>query len=117
MQSPVLVAAIQQVEQDGRGDDRHQRRSDGKATPGFAQEGLHPASGIEAEGRTAREHQRIDFLHGLVGGEEIRVTGSRCAAHDVDRGDGRGLGDDDRYTRFQPCILSMPDAEAGNVEN
>jgi hypothetical protein len=50
---PILLPAIQQVEQDRAGDDRHPLIADGKATPGGAQAIRHTRGGIKAKGRSA----------------------------------------------------------------
>ncbi|MCY1245897.1 hypothetical protein D9M72_590820 [compost metagenome] len=54
--SPVLVATVDQVEQDGGGHDRYPVRTDGKAAAHFSQRGLGSGRSVEAKGRTAGKH-------------------------------------------------------------
>ena len=80
--APALVAAVEQVEHDRLGDERHPRRADGKSDALFAQERLHAAGRIEAEGGAAGEDDRVHAQHRLVGFKEVRFPGSRSAAED-----------------------------------
>ena len=50
------------------------------AAPVFAQRRLHAAHRIEPEGGAARQHQRVDLLHGHFRLEQGRVAQARRAA-------------------------------------
>lgn len=58
---PVLVAAIQQVKDDGAGHDGHPCLAHGKAAPVHAQPLHHAITGGQSKGRATRKHQRIDL--------------------------------------------------------
>src|SRR5262249_40591576 len=53
---PVLVAAVEKVEQHRPAHERHANVPDREATPAFAQESLNARAGVQAEGRAAGQH-------------------------------------------------------------
>jgi len=110
-----MVAAGQQVEQDRRGHDRHPDGADGKAAPGGAQPRHHPVGRRQAEGRAARQHQRVDLFHGLVGGQQIGLAGAGGAAHDADPGGEGRIGGQHRHPGFQPGIGGIADAQPVDI--
>src|SRR3546814_1211451 len=57
---------IGQVEQDRGRHDRHAVAAYVEADAALAQGSLHARGGVEAEGRTAGKHQRVDRFHGVV---------------------------------------------------
>ena len=64
MKAPALVAAVQEVKEDGLRYDGYARRSDFEPSADFAQARLNAASRIQPEGRTAGKHEGINGLHG-----------------------------------------------------
>ena len=65
--APGLVAAVEQVEADRARHDWDQRAADVKAAALFGEPGLHAAAGLEPEGRTAGQRDRIDASSVLAG--------------------------------------------------
>src|SRR5262249_59216319 len=53
---PVLVAAVEEVEQHSAAHDRHANVPDREATPALAQQSLNACPGVQAEGRAAGQH-------------------------------------------------------------
>ena len=112
---PVLVAAVQEVEEDGGRNDRHAGRTDGKAAAGFCEAGHDAAGGVEAEGGAAGEHHRIDRSDRLLRRQQVGVAGARRPAHDVTGSDRRLVAQHHRDARLEAGIVSVADAEAGDV--
>src|SRR5262249_56892791 len=54
--SPVLVAAVEEVEQNGAAHDRHANVPDRQATPPLAQRPPTARAGVRAEDGSARQH-------------------------------------------------------------
>src|SRR5437016_6222991 len=65
--APILVAAVQQVEQHRPADQRYANIPDGEAAAAFAQECLHAGSSVQSESGAAAEHDRIDALDRAMG--------------------------------------------------
>ena len=112
---PVLVAAIEQVEQRGPANERHSDISDRKAAAALAQEGLHARTGVKAEGRAAGQHHGVDALDGAMRLKQVRLARGRRAAAHVDSGHGRLLEHNGRDPRGEPRIIGLSDQNAGDV--
>ena len=113
--APVLVAAVEEIEEDRRRHDRHAHIADRQAAPVRDQPGDDTGRGIEPEGRAAGEDDRVDPLDRLLGREQVGLARPGRAAHHVDRGDRRLIADDDGHARLDPRIVGIADAEAGDV--
>ena len=70
--APILVAAVEEIEQDRGRHDRHPRGAHGKAAVLLFQPSLHAGCGIEAEGRAAGERDGVDALDRLRRIEQAR---------------------------------------------
>ena len=86
--TPVLVAAAQEIEQNGGGHDRHPRAAHGEAAALFPQPRLHPGRRVETECRAAGQRDGVDALDRLRRVEQRGFAGARSAAAQVHRGDG-----------------------------
>jgi hypothetical protein len=115
MQAPILVAAIEQIEQDRLRHDRHAGRADRETDALLAQETLHAGRGIEAEGRSAGKHQRIQLIDEAGIGEGLGFARAGTAAAQIGRCTGRCVRQDDGYAGSQPGVVCVADAKAGNV--
>jgi threonine/homoserine/homoserine lactone efflux protein/glycine/D-amino acid oxidase-like deaminating enzyme len=113
--APGLVAAGEQVEDDGAGNDRHPHGADGETAAVFREPGADPAAGVEPEGRAAGEDHGVDGLHGLVGAQELGVAAARRAAAHIDGADGRLIEDDRGRAGGAGEVGGVADPEAWNV--
>src|SRR5215813_6796424 len=113
--SPVLVAAVEQIEQHGAAHERHANVGDREATPALAQESLSARTGVQAEGRAAGQHHGVDALGGAVRFEQIGFPRARRAAAHVDGGDRGLLEDDDGYAGGETRVVGVSDQNAGDV--
>ena len=98
--APVLVAAIEQIEQDGTGDDRQARPPVGEAAPAGGEPADQAGRGLEPEHRAARQHDAVDPLRSgrrarsasvlMVPGAPPRTSAAasagRLGQHDGDAG-------------------------------
>ena len=91
MPAPVLVAAIEQVEQDRLRHDRHAHRTDGEADALLAQKTLHAGRSIEPEGRAAGQHQRMHFVDEAGIGQGLGFARAGTAAANIGRGARRAV--------------------------
>jgi len=114
---PVLVAAVQQVEQNGAGHDRHADIAHRKAPAARAQPVRHPRGRIQPERRAAREHQRIDLLHQLVRRQKVGLAAAGRAAHDMNGGGKRPLAQQHRGAGPHPRILGVADPKPRHIGN
>ena len=113
--APVLVAAVQQIEQDRRRHDRHARVADLKAAAVLAEPRLGAGGGVEAERRAAGQRDGVDALDRHRRIEQRAFARARSAAANVGRRD-RGLVEQhDGRARAELGIVGMADADAGNV--
>ena len=112
IQTPILVAAIGQIEDSRLRDERHNRGPDRKADPVLSQMSLHAACRIEAECRTSGENDRVDAGHELVGFEQIGLSRGRSAAQNGARGHRRFVEEYDRYARSELRVMGVADAHA-----
>src|SRR5262249_20342440 len=113
--SPVLVAAVEQVEQHGAAHERHANIPDREATPAFAQKSLSARASVQAEGRAAGQHHGVDALGGAVRFEQVGFPCARRAAAHVDGGDRGLLEDDDGYAGSETRVVGVSDQNAGDV--
>ncbi len=113
--TPVLHAAIDEVKQDGCRNDRDAMRANGKSTPHFAQRRLNAGCGVEAEGRAAGQHDRIDALDGVVRLQQIGFAGARRTAEDLHGGNCRRIAEHNGYAGFQRRIRSVSDGQAADI--
>jgi len=81
----------------------------------LAQPGLHAGGRVEAEGRTAREHDRVNALDGQRRIEQRHLTRARPPAAHVGRGDGRRVEHDRGHARRKTRIAGISDADAGDI--
>ncbi len=112
---PILVAAVQEIEQDRRRHDRHPRRADGEAAAFVPQKRLHAGGRIETERRTAGQGNGVDTFHGLRRIEQSRVAGSRTAAAHVDRSGGRFVKNDCGRAGTEREVFGVADFDSRNV--
>src|SRR5208282_975758 len=113
--APVLVAAAQQIKQDGRGYDRYARGANRKAAALFLEPSLHPRRGIEAEGRAAGQRDGVDAVDRLRRIEQRAFACSRPAAAQIDRADGRLVEHDGGRAGSEAGVLGMADIHPGDV--
>ena len=113
--APILVAAVQQIEQDRARHDRHKRLADRKAAALFAQPGLHAGGGVEAERRAAGKRDGVDPLDRHRGIEQRALARAGPAAAKVGGRD-RGLVEHHRGdARAELWVVGMPDADARDI--
>ena len=112
---PVLVAAVQEIEHDGLGDDGDGARPDPKAAPLFRQDGHHAAGRIKPEGRPTAEHDGVDLLDRHLGLEQGRVAHARPAAMYGDRRYTRAVEDCDADACGVTLRVRLPDPKSTNV--
>src|SRR5438034_907653 len=91
---PHLRIAHPEVEQDGRGHDRHLRHVDVEADALLLQPADGPGGGFEAERASPREDDRVDFLDRVHRIEQVGLPGAGRASSHVDPGHGAGFGQD-----------------------
>ena len=113
--APVLVATVEQIEQDRGGHDRHAHPPHGEATPPAREPTRHPGGGVQAEGRAAGQDQRVDRLHRALWIEQIRLAGPRPTAAHIDRGHRRAIEQDGGDPTAHAEVGGVPDLDAGNV--
>ena len=113
--APVLVAPVDQVEDDRPRHDGHQLIAHGKAASLPAQPIRHSRGSIEPEGRAPGKDQRIDLLHRLVRGQQVRFSRARRTAHDMDRRNEGSVAHQHARAGLDPVILGMADPEAGHI--
>jgi hypothetical protein len=113
--SPILVAAVAEIEQHGPADQRNPNIADRKAAAALAQQGLHPGAGVQAESGAARQHDRVDALDGAVRLEQVGLARAGRAAADIDRGDRGLLEDDGGRARHQARVVGVSDQHARDV--
>ena len=112
---PALVAAVEEIEEDGAGDDRDGDIGD-REPPALRAEAVADAgAGIEAEGGAAAQDDRIDGLDELVGREQLGLARAGRAAHDVDRGEERPVGGQHGRPGLDPVVLGVADEETGDI--
>jgi hypothetical protein len=112
---PRLVAAVQEVEEDRRGHDRHNHVADPEAAAACPERVGDARGRVEAEGRAAGEHERVHLRDQPVRREQVGLPCPRRAAHDVDRRDEGRLAEHDRDARLQPVTASLADGEALDI--
>ena len=112
---PVLVAAVARSNRMAAGTIGTLAPRHGEAATLFGEAGHRAGGGIEPEGRTAGQHQRVDALDGALEGEQVGLARSRRAAAHVDRSDRRLVEDDGGDAGAEPQISGIPDLEAGDV--
>ena len=113
--SPVLVAAVEEIEQHGAAHERHANVPDREATPALAQKSLNARASVQAEGRTAGQHHGVDALGGAVRFEQVGFPRARRAAAHVDGGDRGLLEDNDGYAGGETRVVGVSDQNAGDV--
>ena len=113
--APILVAAIEQVEQHRAADDRNANVPDREAAALLAQPGLHAGRRVEPEGGAARQHHRVDALDRAVRLEQVGFARARGAAAHVDRRDRWLVEQDGGHPGGETGIVGVPDADAGHV--
>ena len=112
---PVLVAAIGEVEDDRRRDDRDARLAHLHASADLPKIGLHTGRRIEPERRSARKSDPVDFLKCIVRLECIRLAGAGRAAQHLYASHRGALCQHDADTALETLVLSVADANAFNV--
>ncbi len=112
---PALVAAIQQVEQDGCRHDRDFLAFEIKADAGSAKRVGNAGRGIKTKSRSAGQHKSVDIGDELVGCQKICLARSGRAAHDVNRGGEGIIGTEHRHPGFQRRIMGVANLDAVNI--
>src|SRR5215510_1548549 len=112
---PVLVAAVEEVEQHSAAHDRHANVPDREATPALAQQSLNACPGVQAEGGAAGQHHGIDALDGAVRFEQIGFPRAGRAAAHVDRGHRRLLEHNGGHAGGETRLVGVSDPDARNV--
>ena len=112
---PALVAAIQQVEQDGRRHDGHHDVRDGQTAATLAQPAHHTVGRGEPIGGAAGKADRIDPVDHTRGIEQISFAGARRTTPDIDRRHCRRLAENDADARAKPLILGIADKDTVDV--
>ena len=112
---PVLVAAVDQVEQDCLRHDRHAHGADRDAATLLAQCGLHAPCGIEAECGTTRQHDGVHCLNGRVRRQQIRVTSTRRTTQHADRRHRWPIEHDHGNARTKQQVLDVANGYAGDI--
>jgi hypothetical protein len=112
---PILVAAIEKVEQDRTRHDRNPRRTDGIPAALLGEPCHDPARRIDAEGRAPAQGDRVDALDGAFGGEEISLPRAWRSTTDIDRSDRGLIEDHHRDAGGENAVLRLADGEAGYV--
>ena len=115
--APLLVAAIGEVEQDRRRNDRNDVRADPKADAALMQGGLDAGRGVETEGRTARQHDGIDGLNRIVRFEQIGFARSRSAAQHLDGCRRAFFANHRGHAGFQFGVIGVADQKAVDIGN
>ena len=115
MQPPVLIAAIQEVEEDRLRHDRDARIADRKATSGFAQPGLDAACGVETESRTAGENEGIDLFDRHRWVEQGGIAPARRTAENGARGNRRLVENDGGNARSERQVGGVANGEAFDI--
>src|SRR6185437_56265 len=77
--------------------------------------GLDATTGVEPEGRAARQREAIHALSRVGEIEHGVLAGARPTAADVDCGNGRLLEDDGGDAGGQLCVMGVADANAGDI--
>ena len=113
--APFLVAAIDEIEHHRARHDRNQRIAHRKAAPVPGKPRLDAAAGFETEGRSARQRQRVDPLHGVGKIEQRAFADAGAAAAHVHRHHRRLIEHDRRDAGRQSGVIGMADAHAGNI--
>src|SRR5215468_1759818 len=114
---PVLVAAVEEVEQHGAAHDRHANVPDREATSALAQQSLNARAGVQAEGGAAGQHHGIDALDGAVRFEQIGFPRARRAAAHVDRGHRRLLEHNGGHAGGETRLVGVSDQDARDVRD
>src|SRR6516162_10099731 len=73
---PSLFAAVEQIEERCRADDRHPDIPNGEAAAALVQISLHAGACVEPEGRPSRQNYGVDVLDAAVRLQEVGFTGS-----------------------------------------
>ncbi len=111
----VLVAAVDEVEQYGARNDRHELAGDLEAAARRTQGGLDAADRVEPESRAAGEDQRVDLLHRHVGFEQGGVAQARRAARNGERGRRRRVENQRRDSGGEFRVMGRADLDAGDI--
>ena len=81
----------------------------------FGKPGLHAARGIQPKRGAAGEGDRVDRLDRGCKSKEAFLAGAGAAAAHVDRGNRRAIENDRRDAGRYGCVISVADADAGNI--
>ena len=113
--APGLVAAVEQVEQDRAGRDRHPGVAHRKAAAEARQVRDDTAGRIEAVDGAARQHQRIDALDRHFRVEQGGIAHARRPASNRQRRDRGSIEDERGDARGDARILRVANRKAGDI--
>ena len=113
--APGLVAAREQIEQDRARHDGNARLAHLEAAAPLAQPRLHAGSGIEPEGRAARQRDGVDAFHGLRRIEQSGLARARTAAAHVHARHHGGVEHDRGDAGAELGVAGMAHPQAGNI--
>src|SRR5439155_6354592 len=113
--SPGLVATVEQVEYDRTRHDRNHRLANPQAAALFGEPGLDAATGLDPKGGAAGQRNRINAIDGAGEVEQRVFARAGSAAANVDCRNRGGIEDDRGRARGEFRIVSMADADAGDI--
>ena len=113
--APILVAPVQQVEQDGAAGQRHQGAAQVEAASVLAERRLDAAGGVQPEHRAAGQHHGVDGPDGRLGGQHVDIPPAGCSAQHGNRHHGRTIEQDRGHSGAQREVGGMADRESGNI--
>ena len=113
--SPILVAAVQQIEEDRRRYDGNGGGTDGKAAPVRLQPRHRAAGRVEAIGGAAGKDDGVALLDRRRRVEKLEFAAAGAAAPGVDGGHHGGVGNDHGDAGPDVRVAGIADPDAGDI--